>query len=169
MSVFTCEHCGDGLATETLQTTSEKVCPDCLEFLDPERSRSWGEMADLNHINQVRIFGWCGCEDEAAQYDDCPKKKKEKDYTLNTYADGFGVWHCEIFFTTPLGNTGEAERVAANAIRAAKRAIRKQLELRAPANAYNERFFYKRLSYEVKSNKFELGSGRLLSLTIAEK
>lgn len=95
--------------------------------------------------------------------------RKPKDYRLNAYADGFGVWHCEIFFTTPLGNTGEADRVAANAMRAAKRAIRKQLELRAPANAYNERFFYKRLSYEVKSNKFELGSGRLLSLTIAEK
>lgn len=73
MSVFTCEHCGDGLATETLATTEEKVCPDCLEFLDPERSRSWEEMANLNHTDQVRIFGWCGCEDSSAPYDDCPK------------------------------------------------------------------------------------------------
>jgi hypothetical protein len=32
-SIFTCEHCDDGLATETLATTGEKVCPDCLEFL----------------------------------------------------------------------------------------------------------------------------------------
>jgi hypothetical protein len=77
-SVFTCEHCGDGLATETLSTTEEKVCPDCLEFLNPERSRSWDEMADLTHISQVRIFGWCGCEDSTAPYDDCPKTESEK-------------------------------------------------------------------------------------------
>jgi hypothetical protein len=76
-TVFTCEHCGDGLATETLERTGEKVCPDCLEFLDPERSRSWGEMADLTHTNQVRIFGWCGCEDSTAPYDDCPKTESE--------------------------------------------------------------------------------------------
>jgi hypothetical protein len=94
---------------------------------------------------------------------------KSKYYRLNAYADGFGVWHCEIFFTTPLGNTGEAERITNNAIRAAKTAIRKELELRIPANAYNERFYYKRKPYEVKSNKLELGSGRLMSLTIAEK
>lgn len=78
MSVFTCEHCGDGLATETLATTEEKVCPDCLEFLDPERSRSWEEMANLNHTDQVRIFGWCGCEDSSAPYDDCPKAESEE-------------------------------------------------------------------------------------------
>jgi hypothetical protein len=162
-TVFTCEHCGDGLATETLETTGEKVCPDCLEFLDPERPRSWGEMADLNHTNQVRIFGWCACEDETAPYDDCPKKKKEKDYTLNAYADGFGVWHCEINFNYPgLGNTGEAERVAGNGLRAAKRLIRAEIADRMAGRV-------KRLSYYVKSNKTQPGSGRLLSLTIAEK
>jgi hypothetical protein len=77
-SVFTCEHCGDGLATETLETTGEKVCPDCVEFLDPERWRSWGEMADLTHVSQVRIFGWCACEDSSAPYDDCPKTESEE-------------------------------------------------------------------------------------------
>jgi len=164
-TVFTCEHCGDGLATETLESQlgKEQVCPDCLEFLDPERPRSWGEMADLNHTNQVRIFGWCACEDETAPYDDCPKKKKEKDYTLNAYADGFGVWHCEINFNYPgLGNTGEAERVAGNGLRAAKRLIRAEIADRMAGRV-------KRLSYYVKSNKTQPGSGRLLSLTIAEK
>ena len=78
MSVFTCEHCGDGLATETLETTGEKVCPDCLEFLNPERERSWEEFGNLNHTNQVRIFGWCGCEDSTAVYDDCPKTESEE-------------------------------------------------------------------------------------------
>ena len=162
-TVFTCEHCDDGLATETLATTGEKVCPDCVEYLDPERSRSWGEMADLTHISQVRIFGWCGCEGSAAPYDDCPKKKKEKDYRLNAYADGFGVWHCEINFAYPgLGNTGEAERVANNALRAAKRLIRAEIAERMAGKP-------KRLAYEVKANQSQLGSGRLLSLTIAEK
>jgi hypothetical protein len=121
-SVFTCEHCGDGLATETFKT--EQVCPDCLEFL-----------AD---------------------------NKKKKDYRLNAFADGFGVWHCEIFFTTPLGNTGEAERVLINGLAAGKRLIRAEIAERMAGRP-------KRLAYYVKTNKTELGSGRLMSLTIAEK
>lgn len=87
---------------------------------------------------------------------------KSKNYTLNAYADGFAVWHCEIFFTTPLGNTGEAERVLLNALAAAKRRIRAEIAERMAGKV-------KRLAYEVKTNKLELGSGRLLSLTIAEK
>lgn len=88
--------------------------------------------------------------------------RKPKDYTLNAYADNFGVWHCEIFFTTPLGNTGEAERVLLNALAAAKRKIRQEIADRMGGKP-------KRLSYEVKFNKVALGSGRLSSLTIAEK
>lgn len=87
---------------------------------------------------------------------------KSKNYRLNAYANGFGIWHCEIFFTTPLGNTGEAERVANNALAAAKRRIRAEIAERMAGKV-------KRLAYEVKTNKLELGSGRLLSLTIAEK
>jgi hypothetical protein len=122
-SVFTCEHCGDGLATETFKT--EQVCPDCLEFL--------------------------------------AENKKKKDYRLNAYANGFGVWHCQIFFTYPgLGNTGEADRVAANAMRAAKRLIRAEIADRMAGRV-------KRLSYKVVNNESQLVSGRLLSLTIAEK
>jgi hypothetical protein len=89
--------------------------------------------------------------------------QKPKDYTLTTWANGFGIWHCRIDFAYPgLGNTGEAERVAANAIRAAKRKIRREIEEQENINI-------KRLSYEVKANETQLGSGRLLSLTIAEK
>ena len=87
---------------------------------------------------------------------------KSKDYRLNAYADGFGVWHCEIFFTTPLGNTGEAERVAGNGLRAAKRLIRAEIADRMAGRV-------KRLSYYVKSNQVTPGIGRLMSLTIAEK
>lgn len=85
-----------------------------------------------------------------------------KDYKLTAWANGFGIWHCEIFFTTPLGNTWEAERVAANAMKAAKRRIRAEIADRMGSKP-------KRLSYEVKFNKVALGSGRLSSLTIAEK
>ena len=46
MSVFTCEHCDDGLATETLATTGEKVCPDCLEFLNPNKCDECGIVHD---------------------------------------------------------------------------------------------------------------------------
>lgn len=89
--------------------------------------------------------------------------RKPKDYRLNAYADGFGVWHCEIFFNYPgLGNTGEADRVAANAMRAAKRLIRAEIADRMAGRV-------KRLSYKVVKNESQLGSGRLLSLTIAEK
>jgi hypothetical protein len=88
---------------------------------------------------------------------------KSKDYRLNAYADGFARWHCEIFFAYPgLGNTGEAERVAGNGLRAAKRLIRAEIADRMAGRV-------KRLSYYVKSNKTQPGSGRLLSLTIAEK
>lgn len=33
---------------------------------------SWSELADLTHDEQVATFGFCGCEDGPAQYDDCP-------------------------------------------------------------------------------------------------
>lgn len=90
-------------------------------------------------------------------------KMKPKDYRLNAYADGFGVWHCEIFFNYPgLGNTGEADRVAANAMRAAKRRIRAEIADRMAGRP-------RRLAYQVVKNESQLGSGRLLSLTIAEK
>ena len=86
-----------------------------------------------------------------------------KDYKLNTYADGFGVWHSEILFTPPIGNTGEAERVADNAMRSAKRHIRQAITERMNPTKC------KRLSYKVSANRTEPGIGRLASLTITEK
>lgn len=35
---------------------------------------SWGEVAVLTHAEQVHRYGWCGCEDSEAQYEDCPTK-----------------------------------------------------------------------------------------------
>ena len=34
----------------------------------------WSDMANLNHISQVDIFGFCTCEEqEYFPYNDCPK------------------------------------------------------------------------------------------------
>lgn len=84
-------------------------------------------------------------------------------YTLNTFANGFGRWYCRITFAHPgLGNTRDAERLAHNAIANAKRRIRKEITERMAGKP-------KRLSYAVVNNESQLGSGRMLSLTIAEK
>jgi ribosome-binding factor A len=85
-----------------------------------------------------------------------------KNYTINTYADGFGVWHSEIVFLPPLGNTGEAERVAANAMRNAKRRIRQAIAERMNPKRV------RRLAYRVSANSFVPGAGQLATLTITE-
>ena len=41
-----------------------------------QKSYSWSEMAELTHATQVKIFGWCGCEDNDGNenpYADCPQ------------------------------------------------------------------------------------------------
>jgi hypothetical protein len=129
------------------------------------------ELADLTHVSQVEMFGFCTCEDGPKVYEDCDqtglypadtRKQKAKDYKLNTYADGFGVWHCEITFSYPgMGNTWEAERVISNAMKNAKREIRKAITERTSARV-------RRLSYKVSDNTAQPGSGRLTSLTITE-
>ena len=86
-----------------------------------------------------------------------------KDYKLNTYADGYGIWHSQIFFTSPMGNNAEAERIISNAIANAKRNIRQAITERM------EPIKTKRLSYKVSANTVEPGIGRLTSLTITEK
>jgi hypothetical protein len=91
------------------------------------------------------------------------RREPRRAYRINTYADGFGRWKAEIFFNVPLGNTAEADKVAANAIANAKKQIRAELvERRKPKET-------RRLSYEVTDSKLEPGLGRLLSLTIAER
>ena len=84
-----------------------------------------------------------------------------KDYKLSTYADGFGIWHCHIVYPIALGNTGEAEAIVSNSMRAAKRAIRAAMvERMEPVKT-------KRLSYKVAAND-TASDNRLRSLTIAE-
>ena len=71
---------------------------------------------------------------------------KTAPYTLNAYADGFGNWHCEIKFTTPMGNTNNAHSTLVGAIRNAKALIRDELDQR---NAHLK----PRLKYVVSDNK----------------
>lgn len=85
------------------------------------------------------------------------------DYTLHTWADGFGTWHCRIDFTYGAGNTGAGEQLISNARRAAQRAIRAEIIARSSWRHAQDM----RLQYRVTANK-SAGSGALLSLTIAE-
>ena len=87
---------------------------------------------------------------------------KMKNYKLNTYANGFGIWHAEIVFTPAVGNTGEAQQIIANAIANAKRHIRQAITERMDPKKC------KRLSYEISANS-SYGTGHLASLTIREK
>jgi hypothetical protein len=84
-----------------------------------------------------------------------------KHYKLNTFANGFGIWHADILFTSPIGNTGEAQRIISYALTNAKRAIRREIQERQSGKV-------KRLSYEVVSNN-ELSTGQLTALRIREK
>ena len=83
------------------------------------------------------------------------------DYTLNTYANGFGVWHCHIVYPDGIGNTYEAKVILERSNRAARRAIRAAIvERMAPKKT-------KRLRYKVAANE-SCSVNHLHSLTIAE-
>ena len=83
------------------------------------------------------------------------------DYKLNTYANGFGMWHCQITYPGGIGNTGEAEAIAAKSMRAAKRAIRAAIVERMEPKQT------RRLRYKVAAND-SCSVNHLHSLTIAE-
>lgn len=84
-------------------------------------------------------------------------------YTLRTFANGYGLWGCEILFDYPgVGNTPLAEALKYRALEAGKRAIRKEITLReAPKPVV-------RLSYEITDNKLD-SLNRLHSLTVMER
>ena len=89
------------------------------------------------------------------------KGRRMEDYKLNTYANGFGIWHCQITYPGGIGNSPEAEAIADKSMRAAKRAIRREIVERS------EPVKVKRLSYKVAANDLA-ASNLLYSLTIAE-
>jgi hypothetical protein len=83
-----------------------------------------------------------------------------KNYKLNTYANGYGLWNCQITYPIALGNSGEAEAIIYNSIRSAKRSIRRAIVER---NASPVR----RLKYQVRSNDLD-AMNRLHGLVIIE-
>lgn len=85
-----------------------------------------------------------------------------KDYTLTTWANGYGVWHCRIDFNgAGAGNGPEGLELVENARAAAQKKIRKEIiDREAPTKI-------RRLKYEVVANR-EASTGQLMSLTIAE-
>lgn len=82
-------------------------------------------------------------------------------YIVDTWADGFGVWHAQAVFGSGVGNTPEAERMKYNALATLKRTIRRELQLRQGAKLG-------RLSYEVADNYID-AQNRLWSITVKEK
>lgn len=84
-------------------------------------------------------------------------------YTLTTWANGFGLWYCRADFDAPgVGNSYEGESLKYRALAACKRRIRKEITAREdPRNI-------KRLSYHVVANKIDQ-LNRMWSITVAEK
>ena len=84
-------------------------------------------------------------------------------YSLTTWSNGFGIWHCKAVFDFPgVGNSPEAEAIKYKALAACKRAIRKEIVLReAPQNVG-------RLSYEIASNRLD-SLNRMHEIVVCEK
>jgi ribosome-binding factor A len=85
-----------------------------------------------------------------------------RDYKLNAYADGFGNWHCEIIFASPVGNTNAAHATLVNAIRKAKALIRSEITERMSPTPT------KKLQYAVTANRLT-NQNQLTYLRISEK
>ena len=87
MNEYKCDRCGEHTPDgEGRHYEGNRYCPGCAEIElfwetieadNDEPSQldySMGELATLTHKWQVRIFGWCSCEDGDKQYDDCEVK-----------------------------------------------------------------------------------------------
>lgn len=83
-------------------------------------------------------------------------------YTIEAWANGFGVWHAKASFNFGVGNTPEAERMKYNALATLKRTIRRELMGRSGPNGVG------RLSYEVADNHID-AQNRMWSITVKEK
>jgi hypothetical protein len=101
------------------------------------------------------LFSWREVEAWAAA-----NRVGRKRNTITTYADGFGVWHARV----TLGYPAPCDALDGNSLRgAARRAIRRELEARAPRGGLQGY----RLRVEVAQN--ELGAdNRLYSITYKE-
>ena len=98
---------------------------------------------------------------------------KERDYTITTWADGFGAWHARADFPYGCDNTGDDERLFKNARRAARAAIVRELVERERTARETEHTARARLSaylrLKVVANRERPSSGALASITWAER
>ena len=82
-------------------------------------------------------------------------------YTIESWANGFGVWHAKASFATGVGNTPEAERLKYNALAQCKRRIREELKARQGQPLA-------RLRYEIADNYVD-AQNRMWSITVKER
>jgi hypothetical protein len=82
-------------------------------------------------------------------------------YTIDTWANGYGIWHAQAIFGSGLGNTGEAERIKHNALAQCKRRIREELKARQGQPLA-------RLRYEISDNYVD-PQNLMWSITVREK
>jgi hypothetical protein len=82
-------------------------------------------------------------------------------YTIESWANGFGIWHAKAMFDSGVGNTPEAERMKHNAVAQCKRLIREELTTRQAQPL-------RRLRYEISDNYVD-SMNRMWSITVKEK
>lgn len=84
-----------------------------------------------------------------------------RDYKLNTYANGFGLWRCKITYPIALGNGGEALAILEKSRRAARRAIRRAIVDQCQTKRIT------RLSYKITAGELT-STNRISWLTVGE-
>ena len=82
-------------------------------------------------------------------------------YTIESWADGYGLWYARALFGSGVGNTPEAERLKHNAVAQCKRRIREELKERNTQPL-------RRLRYEISNNNID-SMNRMWSITVKEK
>jgi len=82
-------------------------------------------------------------------------------YTIDSWANGYGIWHARAVFAMGVGNTPEAERLKYNALAQCKRRIREELKARQGQPLG-------RLRYEISDNYVD-PQNRMWSITVKEK
>jgi hypothetical protein len=96
------------------------------------------------------------------KWQDWGERQLKKGYAIDTWADGYGIWHAQAVFGSGVGNTPEAEQLKHKALANLKRAIRKEImDREAPKQV-------RRLAYEVSANYID-AQNRMWSITVREK
>lgn len=82
---ITCDNCND--ITENWFSSGEEaraLCRNCVS----QEPMSWSEIANFTHDKQLKMFGWCACEDNEGEeyenpYSDCPDVTPAKADTID--------------------------------------------------------------------------------------